>query len=230
MKSNQAFDRLGYAPPRGLSDIPQFTRWLIISNVIIFVLQMLGWRAFLFSWFALFPLGVSTVPEYETGVVYLTGFRIWQLVSYAWLHGNFAHLFMNLFGLYMLGSIIERAWGAKRYSVFYLVCVVGAGLTQLLIGAEYPTVGASGGLFGILLAFGVMFPNQRLMLLFLPYPIKAKWFVLGYGVVEIFLGVTGVWQQGVAHFAHVGGMVTGYLLYLFWVGRLPIKPRPGKLW
>ena len=126
--------------------------------------------------------------------------------------------------LWMFGTQIEVAWGTRRFLIFYFGCVVGAAVTQLLAaylsGLVYPTVGASGGVFGILLAFGMMFPNRKLMLLFPPIPIRAKYFVLGYGLLELWLGVFGM-QTGVAHFAHLGGMFFGFVLIQFWRGRWP---------
>jgi len=155
--------------------------------------------------FALWPLGPNFAP--------------WQLVTYGFLHGGMGHLFFNMFALYMFGLPIERAWGTQRFLIFYFVCMIGAGLVQLLVtsltGAIYPTIGASGAVFGLLLAFGMMFPNQRLMLLIPPMPIKAKWFVIGYGILTLIFGMTGT-MAGVAHFAHLGGMIFGLILILYW--------------
>ena len=117
---------------------------------------------------------------------------------------------------------MEHTWGPARFAVYYFVCVIGAALVQLLVtsplvagGTGAPTLGASGGVFGILLAFGLMFPEQRILLLFPPIPIRAKWFVLIYGIVELVFGVTGT-MSGVAHFAHLGGMVFGLALIVWW--------------
>lgn len=168
--------------------------------------------------FALWP--VSTPSAMRVGSALLeTGFQPWQLVSYGLLHGGLGHLFFNMFAFYMFGVPIERAWGTQRFVIFYVVCLIGAGLVQLLVaalaGEVYPTIGASGAVFGILLAFGMMYPNTRLMLLFPPIPIKAKWFVLGYGALTLFMGITGT-MAGVAHFAHLGGMLFGLVLILYW--------------
>jgi membrane associated rhomboid family serine protease len=126
-----------------------------------------------------------------------------------------------MFALYMFGGAIERVFGGRRYLAFYLVSVVSAAITQLIVaglsGEVYPTVGASGGVFGLLLAYGLYFPNNRVMLLFPPIPLPARTFVLIYAVLELFLGVTGS-QAGVAHFAHLGGMVGGYLMLRYWRG------------
>ncbi|MGF1453243.1 MAG: rhomboid family intramembrane serine protease [Opitutales bacterium] len=204
------------APPTSLGGIPTATRWILSSNLLVFAAQLLGYSNWLLSWGALWPL--------DSGY-----FRPWQLVTYGWLHGGIGHIAVNMIGVFMFGSVIERVWGAQRFLVFYLACVIGAALTQLALIPQGLTIGASGGLFGLLLAFGLMFPNERLLILFFPFPVKAKWVVIGYGAVELFLGLSGSWQ-GVAHFAHLGGMLTGLLLILFWTDRLPIKPRPGKLW
>ena len=185
------------------------TQALLLINVAAFCLDY-----FLGSWFtsalALWPIG--------------HGFAPWQLVSYAFLHGSVFHLFFNMMGLWMFGSEIERVWGPKRYLLFYVVSLLTAAVAQLLValltGAVYPTVGASGALFGLLLAFGMLFPNRQIMLLIPPIPMKAKVFVAIYGAIELFLGVTGT-QQGVAHFAHLGGMLGGFLMIQYWRGRPP---------
>src|SRR5699024_193335 len=148
------------------------------------------------------------------GLVLAPSFQFWQLLSYGFLHAGFSHLFFNMFGLWMFGRAVEYVWGGARFLLYYLVCVIGAGICQLLTlyffsaGYATPTVGASGGLFGILLAFGMMFPNARVMLLIPPIPVTAKCLVIGYGALELFCGVTGT-QPGVAHFAHLGGMAFG---------------------
>jgi membrane associated rhomboid family serine protease len=154
-------------------------------------------------------------------------FQIWQPVSYSFLHGNFNHLFFNMLAVWMFGFPLEKAWGSQRYSMFYLACVVGAAVMQIVVqqfeGGLYPTIGASGGVFGLLLAYGVMWPNNRMFLIFLPVPIKAKWFVLIYGAVELLFGVTNT-MPGVAHFAHLGGMLFGAGLLYKWGWR------PGMTW
>ena len=154
-------------------------------------------------------------------------FQPWQLFSYAFLHGSFNHLFFNMFALWMFGTQVERAWGTRRFIDFYLICVLGAGLVQLLVqyisGDVYPTIGASGAVFGLLLAYGVMWPNNKLILIFFPVPIKAKWFVLIYGGAELIFGVTGAMPQ-VAHYAHLGGLFFGAGLLWRWGWR------PGMTW
>jgi membrane associated rhomboid family serine protease len=132
----------------------------------------------------------------------------------------------------MFGAPLEQTWGEKRFLLYYLVCVAGAGVCQLLVGTllENPAtvLGASGGVFGLLLAYGMLFPNQRVMLLFPPIPMKARTFVILFGVGELVLGMTG-WQPGVAHFAHLGGMLFGWLLIRYWRGQSPFNKRrpPG---
>ncbi|NKI35844.1 rhomboid family intramembrane serine protease [Wenzhouxiangella sp. XN79A] len=176
---------------------------------------------------ALWPVATPELIRFsDTGIIE-TGFAPWQLLTYGFLHGGLGHLFFNMFALYMFGLPIEQAWGTRRFVIFYLVCIIGAGLVQLLTAAIsgdiYPTIGASGGVFGLLLAFGMMYPNQRIMLLIPPVPIKAKWFVIGYGALTLFFGVTGT-MAGVAHFAHLGGMLFGLALILYW-GRQDYRQR-----
>ena len=204
-------------------DLPPVTRALLISNVGIFLLQQLFPDALLIH-FALWPLGSELLPDGTT-----LGFQIWQLLSYGFLHGGLTHLFFNMLALWMFGGAIERLFGSRPFAIYYISCVIGAAIAQLIVieffsGGFYPTLGASGGVFGLLLAFGMMFPHQRIMLLFPPIPMPAWVFVTGYGVIELYLGVTGS-QAGVAHFAHLGGMVAGFAIIQYWHGRLPIKPR-----
>jgi membrane associated rhomboid family serine protease len=187
------------------------TQALLLANVAIFFLGEL--LPGLLRPFALFPIG--------------QGFWPWQIVTYAFLHGNFNHLFFNMLGLWMFGSELEHVWGQKRFLQFYTASVIAAALTQLLVnallGATAPTIGASGGLFGLLLAFAMLFPN-RTILLFFVIPMKAKWLVAGYGVLELYQGVY-VMNSGVAHFAHLGGMLGGLLMLRYWRGQAPFGRR-----
>ena len=193
--------------------MPPITQALLLLNVAVFCLDI-----FLGSWFtrlfALWPFG--------------SGFLPWQVVTYAFLHGSLMHLFFNMLGLWMFGAELERLWGPKRFLQFYFASVLTAAATQLLVaalsGASYPTVGASGGLFGLLLAFGMMFPNRIIMPLFPPIPMKAKVFVAVFGGLELLFGVTGT-MEGVAHFAHLGGMLGGFLMIRYWQGRSPFGRR-----
>jgi membrane associated rhomboid family serine protease len=196
------------------SSMPPVTRTLLILNVAIFALQyVMG--PFLLRWFALWPPASAQFPG-------APGFEVWQLLTYGFLHGGLTHLFFNMFALYMFGGEIERLFGARRFVTYYLVCVVGAAIAQLVVisnidSRPVPTVGASGGVFGLLLAFGMAFPQRRIMLLFPPIPMPAWLFVTLYGLLELYLGVTGS-GQGIAHFAHLGGMVAGFILLLRWRG------------
>jgi membrane associated rhomboid family serine protease len=187
--------------------VPPATRALILINVAVFLLQQFAGDA-IAQLFALWPLG--------------GGFWPWQLITYAFLHGGVMHIFFNMFALYMFGGALEGYWGGRRLVLFYLVCVLTAALTQLAVqypsGAQEEVIGASGGVFGVLLAFAWYFPRQRIILLFPPIPMPAWVFVTLYGLLELFLGVTGT-QQGVAHFAHLGGMLGGALCILYWRAR-----------
>ena len=192
-----------------MPSLPPVTQALLLINTAAYFLdQLLGRQLSL--WLALWPIGPNFMP--------------WQVASYGFLHGSFVHLFFNMLGVWMFGSELERVWGAKRFIQFYAASVLAAALVQLLfnlvIGSQAPTVGASGGLFGLLLAFAMMFPNRIITPLIPPIPMRAKVFVAIYGGLELFLGVTGT-QQGVAHFAHLGGMLGGYLVIRYWRGMPP---------
>lgn len=216
--------------PQGFSILPLVVKNLLIINGIFFLATIamdMAWHLDLSQYLGLHYIGASD-------------FRPYQFVTYMFMHGNFAHLFFNMFALWMFGNAIENAWGPKRFLIFYFVCGIGAGITQELVQFiqlhdivqnynyvklnhhsipvdEYlnmlTTVGASGAVYGILLAFGMMWPNSRIYLYFL-IPIKTKWFVLIYGLLELFSGFSSV--DNVAHFAHVGGMLFGLLLILYW--------------
>ncbi|MGE5451609.1 MAG: rhomboid family intramembrane serine protease [Acidobacteriota bacterium] len=192
--------------------LPPVTQALILANVALYCLDF-TMGGLLFQWFALWP-------------VQHPYFYPWQLVTYAFLHGSIGHIFFNMMGLWMFGSELERIWGPRRYAHFMLASILSAAVSQLLFnligGFGAPTVGASGGLFGLLLAFAMMFPNRTIMPLFPPIPMKAKVFVGIYGALELFLGVTGT-QSGVAHFAHLGGMLGGWLMLRYWRGQPPFK-------
>lgn len=151
----------------------------------------------------------------------------WQLLSYAFLHGGTFHLFFNMLGLWMFGSELERLWGTRRYLQYLLAGVLAAAAAQLLVtwlsGSRVPTVGASGGLFALLLAFGMLFPNRTIVPLFPPIPMKARTFVFVFGALELLLGYMD--RTNVAHFAHLGGMVGGFLMIRYWRGQPPFSPR-----
>jgi len=189
--------------------MPPVTLALIVANVAMFFLQQAA--PGLIYPLALWPWGA--------GAAGAPGFWPWQLVTYSFLHGGMLHLAFNMFALYMFGGAIEQVFGTRRYLTYYFVCVVSAALTQLVVMALaneiYPTVGASGGVFGLLLAYGIYFPNNRVFFLLIPFPIKARVFVFIYAAIELFLGVTGT-QEGVAHFAHLGGLIGGALMLAYW--------------
>ncbi len=187
------------------ASLPPVTRAIIIANILVFLLQQVGGNALL-ALGALWPLAD---PLFEP----------WQLVTYSFLHEGFAHIFFNMFALFMFGRPLEQFWGSRRFGIYYLVCVLSAGATELVVQNATetggPVIGASGGVFGLLLAFAWYFPRQRLLLLFPPIPMPAWLFVTLYGALELVLGVTGA-EAGVAHFAHLGGMLGGALSILYW--------------
>jgi membrane associated rhomboid family serine protease len=188
---------------------------LLIANGLMFFLE-LSYGEQLVSTLALWPLNQSAGLQLEPGKVH---FQLFQLVTYSFLHGSVMHLLLNMYALWLFGTRMENVWGSSAFAVYYFVCVIGAGVTQLLVstlsGGFYPTIGASGGVFGLLLAFGMRFPNEVLMLIFPPVALPAKWFVTIYAAIELWAGVAGT-QAGVAHFAHLGGMLFGYLLIQYW--------------
>jgi membrane associated rhomboid family serine protease len=190
--------------------MPPVTAALIGLNIVAYLLSTLAPRAAV--GFALWPLG-------EWMLIPGAGFAPWQLVTYAFLHGGLLHLTFNMFGLYMFGSAIEQTLGTRRYIVYYFACVIAAALTQLVVlqltSTFVPTVGASGGVFGLVLAYAMFFPHQRIVLLIPPIPMSARTFAIAYAAIELALGVFGS-QQGVAHFAHLGGMAGGWLLLRHW--------------
>lgn len=210
-----------------LDSIPKVTRALLIANVAMFVICLMVGDAFILN-LALWPIGNMT-PAGMTPAGGSLGFQPWQIVTYSFLHGNITHLLFNMFALYMFGGELERLFGQQRYLNLYFLSVITAAIAQLLFSAAaggdpYPTVGASGGVFGLLLAYGMYFPRRTLMLLIPPIPMPAWLFVTLYGLVELYFGVTGT-EQGVAHFAHLGGMLGAWLLIQYWRGRPPFSGR-----
>ena len=179
---------------------PPVSIGLIIACAVLFFSQ------FMPAAMALWPL--------ESG-----RFEPWQLVTYAFLHGGFNHIFFNMFAVWMFGLPIERMWGSQKFTLYFTVCVIGAAITQLVVqqvsGEYYPTIGASGGVFGLLLAYGVTWPENRILLIFFPVPIKAKWFVLIYAGAELVFGITQA-MPTIAHFAHLGGLFFGAGLLWRW--------------
>ena len=202
-----------YRRVSGTSTIPNVIFALLVINGLVFVLQRMTFLPQigidrLMLWFGLWPAGPENSP-----------FGIWQLLTYGFLHGNLPHIFFNMFALWMFGRDLENMMGTRRFLTYYLTCVIGAGIVQLVVaqmqGGIYPTVGASGGVFGILLAYGMAFPNRTVMLIFPPIPMRAKYFVILFGLFELYLGFSGR-QPGVANFAHLGGMLFGFLLIQYW--------------
>ena len=198
----------------GFSFFPPVIKYLLISNIAIFIFQHFIFASFkvggvplsifFLKYFALNPIGSDVFPFYP-----------WQLFTYLFMHGGFWHLFLNMFALWMFGMELENIWGSKKFLTYYLMCGVGAGLANILLtplftGLQLPTVGASGSVYGILVAFGMLFPNREIMLYFL-FPIKAKYFVIIYMVIEL-LSVGS--NSGVAHFAHLGGGLIGFIYLL----------------
>jgi len=183
--------------------IPSVTKAFMLACVGLYCLFYLvpGLR----PWFELWPL--------QSG-----NFLPWQPITYAFLHGSELHLFFNMLGLWMFGSELERVWGAKRYIQILVASTLTAAAVQLIFtavtGSFSPTVGASGALFGLLLSFGMLFPDRIIVPLFPPIPMKAKYFVAIFGGLELLMGFGG--SSGVAHFAHLGGMLGAYLLIRYW--------------
>ncbi len=213
-----------------LSRLPSVTRNILLINIVMFVATLIN-QNFMVSTFALFH------PDSPF-------FRIWQPVTYMFMHGGFWHLFFNMFCLLMFGSALERTIGSRKYLIFYFVAGLGAALTHTFVGycqmealasansdiltagqinlLRTPTLGASGAVYGIQIGYAMLYPNDIWTLIFPPISLKAKWFVLLFVVIELFTGVTGT-LDGVAHFAHLGGMLFAFLLLLYW-------KKSGKLW
>jgi membrane associated rhomboid family serine protease len=200
------------------SSIPDVVFALLIANGLMFALQWM-FPQIIERWLILFSLNAS---QYWSGAQ----FWPWQLLTYGFLHSRdtLAHLAFNMLALWMFGREIERLMGSRRFLIYWVVCVVGAGLIQLLVsvvtGVPSATLGASGGVFGLLLAFALAFPNRMIVLLIPPIPMKAKYFVLIYGLITLYMGFSGS-GSGVAHFAHLGGMLFGYILIRYWSNPKP---------
>ncbi|HUL44982.1 MAG TPA: rhomboid family intramembrane serine protease [Bacteroidota bacterium] len=204
----------------GLKFFPPVIKWLLISNVGVFLFEALFGVLRLHGT----PLSgavLSSFPLYPLG----DGFQIWQLFTYMFMHGGFMHLFLNMFALWMFGMQLENDWGSRKFFFYYMLCGIGAGLSNLLIGPLFgpagPTVGASGAIYGVLLAFGMVYPDQPIFIYFL-LPIRARYFVLIYIGIEIYAGVTGS-ADGVAHFAHLGGAAVGFIYLMIDQRRIPFQ-------
>lgn len=201
----------------GFLSLPPIIKYLLIINVVFFVGEFLlsnfhigpiSLRTLFFNLCALQPLASN--PDIGVG----TGsFYPWQLITYQFMHGGLMHLFFNMFALYMFGVELENLWGSRKFLIYYILCGIGAGILQIYT-ADAPTVGASGAIYGVLAAFGMTFPNREILMFPLFIPIKAKYFVVLFGAIELISGFSGA-SSGVAHFAHVAGAATGFLLLTF---------------
>jgi len=201
-----------FSPNTQFSVFPPAIKYLLIWNGIFFLATI---NVFGGGWT---PIGSALAP-FLVLQPFGEGFLPWQLVSYMFLHADFYHIFFNLFALWIFGQALENLWGTKRFLLYYFLTGIGAGIIQLFVSSG-STIGASGAVFGILLGFGMMFPNRHILLLFPPIPIKAKYFVAIYGGLELFNGLTRV-ESGIAHFAHLGGLVVGYILIKLWKLKKP---------
>lgn len=190
--------------PTGFKFLPTVVKNLLIVNALFYL-----------AYVVLFKTGVIDL-NYWLGIWSLrTGmFRLWQPITYMFQHASFDHLFFNMFSLWMFGATLENIWGSKRFLFYYLICGIGAGLLNMLVPGVHLSVGASGAVYALLLAFGMMFPNEYIYLYFL-VPIKTKWFIIAMVALELFEGVFRS-TDGVAHFAHLGGMLIGLILLLIW--------------
>lgn len=220
-----------------MNRITPVTLTLLIAIVVGFLMQR--WLpAITFVPFELWPLGRYPVASDAFGRVVTAGFMPWQLITYSFLHGNVPHLLFNGWALYQFGSAAENVLGPRRFTCFYFFCVVGAGLCQLVVTTvmldpnnpvPVGTVGASGGIFGLLLAFAVFYPDAKLIFLLFPVPVSARIAVVIYGGIELFLGLSGA-QSSVAHFAHLGGLAFGWLLLRYWRRKPPaVRRRPTDM-
>jgi membrane associated rhomboid family serine protease len=218
--------------PSAFSAVPPVIKNLMIVNGLVFLAQaVFDWLPAgtmqaigpVMIWGALWPAGAAEAAAALGQAV--PAFYPWQLITTAFLHGSVLHIAFNMFGLFSIGPPVEEALGTRRFLAFYLVSVLGASLLQLAIvsypfwtgtiGPVFPTVGASGGLLGVVAAFGILYPKATLFIFPIPFPIQARWLVPGAALVSLYLGVTGR-ADGIAHFAHLGGMVAGAIFVLIW--------------
>jgi membrane associated rhomboid family serine protease len=188
----------------GFSFLPDAIKHLLVINGLVFVaLNTPSIGSLVYYYGALFPIGSGN-------------FMPWQILSYSFLHAGFGHIFFNMFALFVFGQSLERLWGTKKFVFYYFVTAAGGAILHMIISdPQVPTIGASGAVFGLLTAFGMVFPNRELFLLFIPFPVKAKYFVIGYGTLELINGLS-LASSGIAHFAHLGGMVAGFILLKYW--------------
>jgi len=217
-----------------VNPIPKVTKALLWAIAIGYLLQFVA-NDFLLLHFALWPWGNYPLGINPDGTVVSAGFQPWQLVSYAFLHdrSGIGHLLFNALALFQFGPRLERNFGTRRYATYFFACIVGAGLCQLVVttlmvkAGSYAvhTIGVSGGIFGLLLAYAMYFPHERVMLMIPPIEMKVRTMVIAFGVIELVFGVTGT-ASGVAHFAHLGGMAFGWLLLRYWQKKPPFSRRP----
>ena len=227
-----------------MNNIPTMTKNLLVVNVLAFI-----------ATFVLERSGIDLTRLFGLHFFLASEFHIYQFITYMFLHGGFTHILFNMFALWMFGSVIERVWGPKKFLFYYIVCGVGAGFIQELVqyanysmeglaayqyvsagGVQmttdayinmWTTIGASGAVYGILLAFGMIFPNERLFIIPFPFPIKAKWLIMGYIAIELFSAMSGP-GDGIAHMAHLGGMLFGFLLIRYWQKHPDSSQRYGR--
>lgn len=194
-----------------LSGIPPVTRFILVANVVVFIIDLLTGHL-LTAYLSLYSLD-SHFNSVQT-------FKAFQLITHMFLHGSFGHIFFNMFGLYIFGRVLETALGSQKFFFLYFLSGLGAAGLQLLVfsiqNEAVPMIGASGAIMGITAAFAVIFPNVELMLLFLPVPVKAKYFVPFFLVLELFFGVANFKVDNIAHFAHLGGAIVGFVVVMFW--------------
>lgn len=211
------------------SRLPPVTKALLLANVLIFLLQQVLPDAYLAP-LRLWPLALGGDLFSPS-----SSFMPWQLLTHAFMHGDLLHIAMNMICLLMFGAELESFWGSRRYLIFYTVCTLGAGLCQVAVatlvvsqgGGLYSTLGASGGVFGLLIGYAMLFPDRRIGLMFLPVLLKARTLVMIFAVAQLLLAFSGL-NTGVAHFAHLGGMLFGWLLIRHWRRPQPPMPPPPK--
>lgn len=189
-----------------LTSLPPVTKVILLLNIVIFLLDLLTGHTII-KYLALYSINTRAFQPY-------------QIVSHMFLHGGFGHIFFNMFALFMFGRALESVLGSKKFFLLYFLSGIGAAGLQLLIyyfqNAPAIMIGASGAVFGILIAFAMMFPNVELMFIFLPIPIKAKYLIPIYAVLELFFGIANFSGDNIAHFAHLGGAIVGFILIKIW--------------
>jgi membrane associated rhomboid family serine protease len=217
-------DSGGYFRPRffgGFSVFPPMIKGLIITNVVVWLLFDFLLKPFTYGGVPIFDILAGYLALWPIG----THFYPWQIFTYMFMHAGFLHIFFNMLALWMFGMELENVWGSRRFIIYYLLCGIGGGLTNLLVGALVgqgaPTVGASGAIFGVLLAFGMLFPDRLIFIYFL-VPIKAKYMVILWIGLELLYGVTGT-SDGVAHFAHLGGALVGFVFMAIDLNIIPLR-------